>query len=93
MNPPRFACASAPRPSRTARWPCNPLDLDIGAAETVVLLGPSGCGKTTTLRIIAGLEAPDAGGEVWFGETRVTDQPIEQRGVGMVFQNYALFPI
>jgi len=70
----------------------QPLDLDIGAAETVVLLGPSGCGKTTTLRIIAGLEAPDAGGEVWFGETRVTDQPIEQRGVGMVFQNYALFP-
>ena len=70
----------------------QPLDLDIGAGETVVLLGPSGCGKTTTLRIIAGLEQPDAGGEVWFGDTRVTDQPIEQRGVGMVFQNYALFP-
>ncbi|RZT39446.1 ABC transporter ATP-binding protein [Cupriavidus agavae] len=70
----------------------QPLDLDIGAGETVVLLGPSGCGKTTTLRIIAGLEQPDAGGEVWFGETRVTDQPIERRGVGMVFQNYALFP-
>ncbi|MCA3185353.1 MULTISPECIES: ABC transporter ATP-binding protein [unclassified Cupriavidus] len=70
----------------------QPLDLDIGAGETVVLLGPSGCGKTTTLRIIAGLEAPDPGGEVWFGDTRVTDQPIEQRGVGMVFQNYALFP-
>ena len=70
----------------------QPLDLDIGAAETVVLLGPSGCGKTTTLRIIAGLEQPDDGGEVWFGDTRVTAQPIEQRGVGMVFQNYALFP-
>ena len=41
----------------------QPLDLDIGAGETVVLLGPSGCGKTTTLRIIAGLEQPDAGGE------------------------------
>ncbi|EON16352.1 ABC transporter ATP-binding protein [Cupriavidus necator] len=70
----------------------QPLDLDIGAAETVVLLGPSGCGKTTTLRIIAGLEYPDAGGEVWFGDTCVTALPIEQRGVGMVFQSYALFP-
>lgn len=70
----------------------HPLDLDIGAAETVVLLGPSGCGKTTTLRIIAGLEQPDAGGEVWFGDHRVTDLPIERRGVGMVFQSYALFP-
>ncbi|NYI01867.1 ABC transporter ATP-binding protein [Cupriavidus plantarum] len=70
----------------------HPLDLDIGAAETVVLLGPSGCGKTTTLRIIAGLEQPDAGGEVWFGDNRVTDLPIERRGVGMVFQSYALFP-
>ncbi|SCB21295.1 ABC transporter ATP-binding protein [Cupriavidus alkaliphilus] len=70
----------------------QPLDLDIGAAETVVLLGPSGCGKTTTLRIIAGLEYPDAGGEVWFGDNCVTALPIEQRGVGMVFQNYALFP-
>ncbi|SDD90931.1 putative spermidine/putrescine transport system ATP-binding protein [Cupriavidus sp. YR651] len=70
----------------------QPLDLDIGAGETLVLLGPSGCGKTTTLRIIAGLEQPDAGGEVWFGDTRVTEQPIEARGVGMVFQNYALFP-
>ncbi len=70
----------------------QPLDLDIGAAETLVLLGPSGCGKTTTLRIIAGLESPDAGGEVWFGDTNVTALPIEARGVGMVFQNYALFP-
>ncbi|SPA15055.1 putative ABC TRANSPORTER, ATP-BINDING component [Cupriavidus taiwanensis] len=70
----------------------EPLDLDIGAGETVVLLGPSGCGKTTTLRMIAGLEFPDAGGEVLFGGTAVTHLPIEQRGVGMVFQNYALFP-
>ncbi|MFS8973825.1 ABC transporter ATP-binding protein [Cupriavidus necator] len=70
----------------------QPLDLDIGAAETLVLLGPSGCGKTTTLRIIAGLESPDAGGEVWFGDHNVTALPIEERGVGMVFQNYALFP-
>ncbi|WP_454725957.1 MULTISPECIES: ABC transporter ATP-binding protein [Cupriavidus] len=69
-----------------------PLDLEIGAGETVVLLGPSGCGKTTTLRIIAGLEYPDAGGVVMFGDNDVTALPIERRGVGMVFQSYALFP-
>ncbi|MGO4810290.1 ABC transporter ATP-binding protein [Cupriavidus sp. 2MCAB6] len=70
----------------------QPLDLDIGAGETAVLLGPSGCGKTTTLRIIAGLEFPDPGGVVMFGDSDVTPLPIEQRGVGMVFQSYALFP-
>ncbi|QCX49549.1 ABC transporter ATP-binding protein [Ralstonia pseudosolanacearum] len=70
----------------------DPLDLDIGAGETLVLLGPSGCGKTTTLRIVAGLEAPDAGGTVRFGDEEVTAHPIERRRVGMVFQNYALFP-
>ncbi|KAG0188598.1 hypothetical protein DFQ28_004643 [Apophysomyces sp. BC1034] len=70
----------------------EPLDLAIGAAETLVLLGPSGCGKTTTLRLIAGLERPDAGGTVRFGDNDVTALPIERRQVGMVFQNYALFP-
>ena len=70
----------------------EPLTLDIKAGETVVLLGPSGCGKTTTLRIIAGLESPDPGGRVLFDTEDVTSQPIEQRGVGMVFQSYALFP-
>jgi len=70
----------------------EPLSLDIEAGETVVLLGPSGCGKTTTLRIVAGLESPDAGGRVLFDAEDVTAQPIEQRGVGMVFQSYALFP-
>jgi putative spermidine/putrescine transport system ATP-binding protein len=70
----------------------EPLDLAIEAGETVVLLGPSGCGKTTTLRLIAGLEVPDAGGRVRFGERDVTDLPIEKRNVGMVFQSYALFP-
>ena len=68
------------------------LSLDVAAGETVVLLGPSGCGKTTTLRIIAGLEFPDPGGRVRFGEEEVTELPIEERGVGMVFQSYALFP-
>lgn len=70
----------------------EPLDLTIGAGETLVLLGPSGCGKTTTLRIIAGLESPDAGGTVRFGDDDVTRLPIERRQVGMVFQSYALFP-
>jgi putative spermidine/putrescine transport system ATP-binding protein len=68
------------------------LDLEIAAGETLVLLGPSGCGKTTLLRIIAGLEAPDAGGRVLFGGEDVTALPIERRNVGMVFQSYALFP-
>ena len=70
----------------------EPIDLEIRAGETVAVLGPSGCGKTTTLRLIAGLEAPDPGGRVLFGDAEVTDLPIERRNVGMVFQSYALFP-
>ena len=70
----------------------EPVQLDIQPGETVVLLGPSGCGKTTMLRIVAGLEQPDAGGQVFFGEQDVTSLPIEERRVGMVFQSYALFP-
>jgi putative spermidine/putrescine transport system ATP-binding protein len=70
----------------------EPLDLKIDAGETLVLLGPSGCGKTTTLRMIAGLETPDAGGRIAFGDDDVTALPIEKRQVGMVFQSYALFP-
>jgi putative spermidine/putrescine transport system ATP-binding protein len=70
----------------------EPVDLDIHPGETLVLLGPSGCGKTTMLRIVAGLEQPDDGGQVFFGTQDVTPQPIEQRRVGMVFQSYALFP-
>lgn len=69
----------------------EPTDLHIEAGETLVLLGPSGCGKTTTLRLIAGLECPDAG-QVLFNDEDVTHLPIEQRHVGMVFQSYALFP-
>jgi spermidine/putrescine ABC transporter ATP-binding subunit len=57
----------------------------------VSLLGPSGCGKTTTLRMIAGLEEPDAG-EIRIGDRRANEIPTWRRNIGMVFQNYALFP-
>src|SRR5262249_36020384 len=67
------------------------LDLDVHDGELWALLGPSGCGKTTTLRTIAGFELPDTG-EIAFGDRRVTELPPEQRNIGMVFQNYALFP-
>jgi putative spermidine/putrescine transport system ATP-binding protein len=70
----------------------EPVTLEIARGETLVFLGPSGCGKTTTLRIIAGLEAPDPGGHVRFDGEDVTKIPIERRNVGMVFQSYALFP-
>ena len=70
----------------------EPTTIDIAGGETVVLLGPSGCGKTTMLRIIAGLEQPDAGGRILFNDEDVTSIPIERRNVGMVFQSYALFP-
>ncbi len=70
----------------------EPVSIEIAGGETVVLLGPSGCGKTTMLRIIAGLEEPDAGGKVLFNDEDVTSIPIEKRNVGMVFQSYALFP-
>ena len=56
------------------------------------LLGPSGCGKTTLLRIIAGLETPDTGSQIFFDDDDVTLQQVEDRKVGMVFQSYALFP-
>jgi ABC-type Fe3+/spermidine/putrescine transport system ATPase subunit len=65
--------------------------LEIHDGEFFTLLGPSGCGKTTTLRVIAGLAAPDAG-RVSIGERDVTAVPTEARNLGMVFQKYALFP-
>jgi putative spermidine/putrescine transport system ATP-binding protein len=70
----------------------DPLDLVVAAGETLAVLGPSGCGKTTVLRMIAGLEQPDPGGRIVIGDTDVTNVPTAQRGVGMVFQSYALFP-
>ena len=69
-----------------------PTKLSVGKGEIVSLLGPSGCGKTTLLRLIAGLETPDTGSEIWFDDDNVTALPVERRQVGMVFQSYALFP-
>ncbi len=66
------------------------IDLEIPEGELVALLGPSGCGKTTLLRIIAGLERPDAGKVLLSGEDK-TDQDVRKRGIGFVFQHYALF--
>lgn len=65
--------------------------LDIGSGEFFSLLGPSGCGKTTLLRIIAGFERPDSGTIVLDG-IDITNVPPGERAIGMVFQNYALFP-
>ena len=71
------------------------VSLEVEAAEILTLLGPSGCGKTSTLRLIAGFDAPEAG-TVHVGGRRVAGDgawsPPEKRGVGMVFQDYALFP-
>jgi ABC-type Fe3+/spermidine/putrescine transport system ATPase subunit len=65
--------------------------LDVGDGELFTLLGPSGCGKTTLLRLVAGFYRPDAG-EIWFGPRRVDALPPHARNIGMVFQNYALWP-
>ena len=63
----------------------------IPAGKLIGLLGPSGCGKSTTLYMIAGLHKP-TGGKIFFGEEDVTFMPPEKRGIGLVFQNYALYP-
>jgi multiple sugar transport system ATP-binding protein len=67
------------------------LDITIPSGKLIGLLGPSGCGKSTTLYMISGLEAPTSG-QIFFGEEDVTDLPAEKRGIGLVFQNYALYP-
>jgi iron(III) transport system ATP-binding protein len=73
----------------------NDISFELSSGEILALLGPSGCGKTTTLRIIAGLERPDAGMVRLNDRVVVSDSvfvPPEKRGVGMVFQDHALFP-
>jgi spermidine/putrescine ABC transporter ATP-binding subunit len=67
------------------------VSLDVRDGELFTLLGPSGCGKTTLLRLIAGFHRPDAG-RILFGERDVTGLPPHARNIGMVFQNYALWP-
>ena len=67
------------------------LNLSIAAGSFHFLLGPSGCGKTTTLRMLAGLESVSSG-RILFDGQDVTKRPAAQRGIGMVFQNYALWP-
>ncbi len=69
----------------------NNFDFEIPDGKLVGLLGPSGCGKSTTLNLISGLEEPTEG-KIYFGEEDVTRIPPEERGVGLVFQNYALYP-
>ena len=67
------------------------LSLDIREGEFFTLLGPSGCGKTTLLRMIAGFNSIE-GGDFFFGEKRINDLDPAKRNIGMVFQNYAIFP-
>ena len=69
----------------------NDFNFEIPDGELVGLLGPSGCGKSTTLNLICGLLKPTAG-KIFFGEDDVTGLPPENRGVGLVFQSYALYP-
>ena len=83
----RVRVAAAARPS----FRIDDLSLSIFDGETLVILGPSGCGKTTLLKIIAGLIPPDSG-EVRYDGVDVDDVPPGDRRIGMVFQNYALYP-
>ena len=83
-------------PSRSKKSPgdviaVNDFSFEIPDGKLIGLLGPSGCGKSTTLNLLSGLLTPTSG-KIFFGEDDVTDLPPELRGVGLVFQNYALYP-
>ena len=83
-------------PSRDKKNPqdviaVNNFDFEIPDGKLIGLLGPSGCGKSTTLNLISGLETPSEG-KIFFGDDEVTNLPPEKRGVGLVFQSYALYP-
>ena len=69
----------------------NDFSIEIPDGQLIGLLGPSGCGKSTALNLLSGLLKPTSG-KIFFGEDDVTDLPAENRGVGLVFQNYALYP-
>ena len=83
-------------PSRNKKQPAdviavNDFTFEIPDGVLLGLLGPSGCGKSTTLNLLSGLQKPTSG-RIFFGDEDVTDLPAENRGVGLVFQNYALYP-
>ena len=83
-------------PSRNKKNPAdviavNDFTFEIPDGKLIGLLGPSGCGKSTTLNLLSGLLTPTSG-KIFFGEDDVTNLPPEHRGVGLVFQNYALYP-
>ena len=83
-------------PSRNKRQPkdvvaVNDFSFEIPDGKLIGLLGPSGCGKSTTLNLLSGLQKPTSG-KIFFGDDDVTNLPPENRGVGLVFQNYALYP-
>ena len=80
-------------PSRNKKQPADVIAVNDFTFEIPdgVLLGPSGCGKSTTLNLLSGLQKPTSG-RIFFGDDDVTDLPAENRGVGLVFQNYALYP-
>ena len=67
------------------------LSLEVQEGELLTLLGPSGCGKTTVLRCVSGFVRPDDG-QIYLGDRKITEIPTEKRGIGLVFQNYALWP-
>ena len=67
------------------------LSLEVRDGELLTLLGPSGCGKTTVLRCVSGFVKPDSG-EIYLGDRKITEIPPQKRGIGLVFQNYALWP-
>ena len=69
----------------------QPLTLDVADGEFIVMVGPSGCGKSTLLRMVAGLEHVTSG-DIWIDRQRVTEMEPKDRGIAMVFQNYALYP-
>ena len=69
----------------------NDFNFEIPDGKLIGLLGPSGCGKSTTLNLLSGLQTPTSG-RIFFGDDDVTDLPAEKRGIGLVFQNYALYP-